>query len=69
MAELKEVSRRKPLKMLAMRKTLDVDVASEHARTDRTELMTRIVQLEGNLQEVKGKLNFSDRRNKVTDTR
>lgn len=56
-AELKEASKKKTAKMWAKRKTMDMEVVAELARTKRAEYTARSAQSEGELHERKGELD------------
>lgn len=53
--------------MRTKRKTVDIEGAVEHARTELAEHSARIAQLESDLHSFKCKLDFSERRNNIFD--
>lgn len=55
--------------MRAMRKTAYIEVVGEKKCSGRLEHMALVGQLEDDLHELKGKLDFSERRNKIADLR
>lgn len=63
--ELEKAVETKELKVWAKSKTANIELASEQASTKRAENMDQIAQLELDLHEINGKLNFSKRCNDV----
>lgn len=69
LAELEQSSKTQAAKVWAERKTADMEVVAEQPRTNRAEHLARIAYLEGDLHQVKGKLDFLKRLNTVFDSR
>lgn len=54
--------------MRAKRRTADMTVVAEQAQTDRAKHTAQIAQLKDDVHELKGKLDFFERRNIVADS-
>lgn len=67
-AELEEPSKTKASNMCAKLRTTDTDVVTELALTECAEYTASNAELEGNLHEVKCKLDFSERCNSLADS-
>lgn len=68
MVEMEEASETKASKVRTKSRTEDMEVVPGQARTELVDHTARIAQLEGDLHELKGKLDFSERCNNVTDS-
>lgn len=68
-AKMQKASKMNALKVCTNRRSANMEVVAEEAFTVHAEHMAWIAELEGDVHERKGKLYFSESRNKVADPR